>query len=98
MRSPAVVEVDPVANYAACVLQRLESMTVDALLLERPDYELHHAVLLRTVRGDEFLSQAVATHQARVVAAREDQAVIRSQQERLRHAAQRAESADQGLL
>lgn len=98
MRATAVVEVDPVANHTTGVLQGLKSVTVDALLFQRPDDALDHAVLLRTVRRDEFLLQPIAANQAREVAAREDQSVIRSQKERLGDASQRAEPADQGLF
>lgn len=37
MRAPVVVEVDPVADQAAGVLQGFEAVTVHALLLERAD-------------------------------------------------------------
>ena len=98
MWAPVVVEVDPVADEAAGVLQRLEPVPMHALLLERADHPLDQAVLLRAVRRDEFLAQAVAPNQGREAAAGEDQPVVRTQQERLRHAAQRAEARDQGLL
>ncbi len=60
MRAPAVVELDPFADHAHRVLLAFEAMTVHALLLQRPDHALDQAVLLRAVRRDELLAQAVA--------------------------------------
>lgn len=72
MRAAVVVETDPVADDAVGVLDALEAVAVNALLLERPDDALHHAVLLRAVRGDELLLQAIAADQRREVAACEE--------------------------
>ncbi|AHB08330.1 hypothetical protein U875_07590 [Pandoraea pnomenusa 3kgm] len=58
------------------MLQRLEAMAVCTLLLERPDDALDHAVLLWTMRGDEFLAQAVAVRQRGVTAIGKDQSVV----------------------
>jgi len=80
-----VVELDPVADHAAGVLQGFEAVAVDALLLQRANHPLHEAVLLRGVGRDEFLLQAIAFDQRRVTAAGEDQAVVRTQQEGLLH-------------
>lgn len=44
-----IVELDPIRDYAAGVLDVLEAMAMGALLLERTDNALDHAVLLRTV-------------------------------------------------
>src|SRR3546814_4976067 len=52
MWAPGVVELDPVADHPAGVLLGFKAMTVRALLLERPDDALDHAVLLRAVRRD----------------------------------------------
>jgi hypothetical protein len=41
---------------------------VDALLLDRPDDALDHAVLLRAVRCDELLLQALAADQGGIAA------------------------------
>lgn len=71
---------------------------LSALLLERADDSLDHAVLFRAVRGDELLLQPVALDQRRVAAAGEDQAVVRAQQEGLVDLAQAAVAGDQGLL
>ena len=46
MRAAGVVEAYPVADGTACVLQGLKAMTMRALLLERTDDPLDHAVLL----------------------------------------------------
>ena len=96
MRTPVVVELDPVADHATGVLLVLEAVPVDTRLLQGA--ALDHAVLLRTVRGDERLPQAVAAHQTRVAATGEDQAVVGPQQEGRTHPAQGAEARDQGLL
>ena len=57
MRAAVVVEADPVADDAGCVLDAVEAMSMNALLLERPDHPLDHPVLLRAVRCDELLLQ-----------------------------------------
>lgn len=98
MRAPVVVELDPVGNRPAGMLQAFEAVPVHALLLQGPDHALHHAVLLRAVRGDELLAQALAADQWRVGPAYEDQAVVRAQQERTRHRGKTAKACDQRLL
>ena len=77
-----VVETDPVADHTAGVLQGLESVTMNALVLEGSDDPLDHAVLFGAVGRDELLTQAIAFDQGRVATAGEDQSVIRSQKER----------------
>ena len=67
-----VVELNPISNRATGVLQRLEAMAVHALLLERADHALDHAVLLRAVRRDELLTWAIPPYQGRVVVAGKD--------------------------
>ena len=47
MRAAVVVEADPVTDDAGRVLDVLEAMAMNALLLERADNPLDHAVLLR---------------------------------------------------
>lgn len=47
-----------------------------AIHFERSDHALDHAVLLRAVRGDELLLQAIAFDQGRVAAAGEHQTVV----------------------
>jgi len=67
-----VVELNPISDRAAGMLQRFEAMTMHALLLERADHALDHPVLLRAVRRDELLTQVIAAHQGCVIAARKD--------------------------
>lgn len=98
MRPAGVVECDPVANGAARMGEALEALPMHALLLQRPDKALHHAVLLRTVRGDELLTQAVAADHLRVIPAGEDEPVVAAKQELRVDAAERAEPGDERLL
>lgn len=70
-----VVEADPVTDGAGCMLDAVEALAMDALLFQRPDDTLDHAVLLRAVWRDELLLQAVAPDEGGVAAAGEDQAV-----------------------
>lgn len=63
-----VVKTDPIPDHATGVLQSFESVAVHALVFERADHALDHAVLLGAVRGDELLLQAVALDQGRVAA------------------------------
>lgn len=72
MRSAVVVAADPVAAAAGCVLNALEAMSMNALLLERPDHPLDHPVLLGAVRGDELLLQTIAADDGREVATCEE--------------------------
>lgn len=72
MRAVVVVEADPVFNDAGRVLDAFEAVAVNALLLERTDQALDHAVLLRAVRGDELLAKAVAAHEGGEVPASEE--------------------------
>jgi len=58
--APVVVKADPVRDHAAGMLQGVEAVAVHALVFEGSDHALDHAILLRAVRGDEFLLQAVA--------------------------------------
>ena len=98
MRASVIVKTYPVAYNAAGVLDILEAMPMRALFFERTDDTLNHAVLLRAVRRDELLAQPVASRQRGVAARREDQSVVRSQQERRRHAPQCSETGDQGVF
>lgn len=78
MRASVVVELDPIAQYTHGVLLALNAMTVYALLFEGADDPFNHPVLLRAMRGDERLLQAIAANPPRVIAAGEDQAVVRT--------------------
>ncbi|CFP65023.1 Uncharacterised protein [Bordetella pertussis] len=98
MRAPVVIKAYPVADHAAGMLDGLEAMPMYALLFQRPDDAFDHAVLLWAVRRDELLAQTISPHQRGIAARGEDQAVVRSQQERRRHAAQRPEARYQGML
>ena len=51
MRAAVIVEADPVGDDAGRVLDALEAMAMNALLLERADDPLDHAVLLLTCHG-----------------------------------------------
>lgn len=98
MRSAVVVELDPVGNHSAGVLLAFKSMSMGALHIKRSDQALDHAVLLRAVRRDELLAQAVAFDQAGKAEAGEDETVVGSQQEALGDAAKAAEAGNQGLF
>lgn len=99
MWASVVVEADPVADGPCRVLDAVKALAVNALLLPlRPDDTLDHAVLLRAVRRDEFLFQAVASDQSGTAPTGEDEAIVGPQQEFARDLAQGAEPADQGML
>jgi hypothetical protein len=49
------------------MLQGFEAAPVYALLLERSNHALDHAVLLRAVRRDDLLAQSVTAHQHRAI-------------------------------
>ncbi len=98
MRAAVIVEADPVADGACCVLDAVKAVAMHALLLERPDHTLDHAVLLRAMGRDELLLQPVAADECCELAAGKNQAVVRSQQELLRDPAQGAEPGDQGMF
>jgi len=69
VRSAVVVGLDPVADDTHREALDLEAVPVHTLLPQGSNQALEHAVLLRAVRGDEFLLQAVD-------ATGEDQAVV----------------------
>ena len=89
-----IVKLNPVGNGPTGLLQGFEAMRVHSLLFQRTNEPFHRAILLRTMRRDEFLPQAVAANQSRVIAARKDQTVTASQQERFRYPAQGAKTGD----
>ena len=65
MGPTGVVEADPLSDDARGVLLGLEAMTVYALLLQGPDDALDQSVLLRAMRRDELLPEAItALHRA----------------------------------
>lgn len=98
IRTAGFVKANPGSTGSTGMLQGFKAMSMGALLLQRSDDTLDHAVLPGTVRRDEFLLQAIATHQGRVAAAGEDWTVIRTQQERRLHTPQYPVTRDQRLL
>ena len=79
MRAPGVVELDPIGDDSHRMLLGLEAMPMHTLLFQCPDHTFDPAVLLRAVRRDEPLAQAVAVHQRGIIATAEHQAVVRTQ-------------------
>jgi len=74
--APVVVKAYPVANYAAGVLQGFEAVPVSTLLFKRSDNSFHHAVLLRAMRRDELLAQAITTDQRCIAATGENEPIV----------------------
>ena len=98
LRTPVIIELDLVGDDPHGVLLGRGAMTMYTWFLQGPDDALDPAVLLRTVRRDELLFQPIDSDQVAVMPAGEHQAIVGSQQERLRHSSQRAIARDQGLL
>ena len=98
MRPPAVVKLDPVANHATGMLQRLETMAMDALLFQSPDQTFNQAILLRRMRRNELLPQAIAANQGGIAAAGKDQAVVGAQEKRRLDSTQCAKAGNQRML
>ncbi len=98
MRPSGIAEADPFSDDTRGVLLGFEAMTMYGLLSQRADYAFDRAVLLGAVRRDELLSKTVAAHHPGVSPRREDQPVVRSQQERPVDAPEAAEACDQRLL
>lgn len=71
-----------------------EAVSMHALLFQSSNQSLNQTVLLRRVRGDEFLPQAVAAHQRGIAATGEHQAIVGTQQKRRLDPAQRAEAGN----
>lgn len=55
VRAAVVVKGNPVTDDAHRVLDAFEAVAMHALLLQRPDEALDHAVLPWAVRGEELL-------------------------------------------
>ena len=66
MRPPGVGKADPFSDDTRGVLLGFKTMTMYALLFQRSDHALDHAVLLGAVRRNELLSKPVAAHLPRV--------------------------------
>lgn len=98
MWAPVGVEADPVADGTCGVLDAVEALEMGALLLQRPDDTLDHAVLLRAMRRDERQLQSMASDQRHVFPACVDHPAVGPRKELLRHLAGRFEPADQRIL
>ncbi len=98
MRPPGVVKADPFSDDTRGVLLGFKAMTMYALLFQRSDHALDHAVLLGAVRRNELLPETITAHEARVGPRGEHQPVIGPQQERRRDASERPDPRDQHLL
>ena len=82
MGPTGVVEADPFSDDTRGVLLGFEAMTMDALLFQRPDDALDHAVLLWAMRRDELLPETITAHEARVGPRGKNEPIIRPQKER----------------
>ena len=98
MRPALVVKPNPVTDDSIGMLQGFKPLTMNTLLFQSSDHALYHPVLLRAVRRDELLSQAIASDQGREASAGEDQAIVRSQEKRLLDFPQCSKPSNQGLL
>lgn len=97
MRPAVVVELYPVSHHASGVLLTLKTVTVDALLFQGTNDPLHHAVLLRAVRRNELLLQAVTADRRGEPTAGEDLTVVPVELCQIGHLPKDAEMGDQGL-
>jgi len=61
MRPAVVIKMDPITDHPAGMLQCFKPLPMDALLFQRPDHSLDHAVLLRAMRRDELLFKPIAS-------------------------------------
>ena len=93
-----IVEVDPIANCSCCVLKAFEAMPVDALLLQGPNDSLDHPVLLRAVRRNELLLQAVASDQVSECEAGKNKTIIGAEEERALDLSERSVPRNESLL
>jgi len=96
--SAVIVEVDPVSDCSCCVLKALESMPMNALLLEGSDDAFNHSILLRAMRGYELLFEAITTNKPRVIAARKNQSIIGTQKEWVFDFPQRSVTGNRGVF
>jgi len=93
-----VVEADPLSDDTRGVSLSFKAMTMDASLFQSADDAFDHSILLRVVRCDGLLLEALTAHEARVGPRGKNEPVVRPQQERCRNASQRPEPRDQRLL
>lgn len=73
-------------------------MSVDALLLEGPNDAFDHAVLLRTVRRNKLLLQAVTSDELSECQTGKNKAIIGTQEERALDLSQRSVAGNKSLL
>lgn len=73
MRALVVVEMDPVADGSACMLQGFEPVTMDTLLFQSSNHPFDQTVLLRGVGRDELLLQSIAFNECGVAPARKNE-------------------------
>src|SRR5262249_19511546 len=71
-----VVPTDPPPHRAAGLGEAREAVLPDALFLQAAEEAFDHPVLLRRVRRDEFLAQALVPTRGAEATALEDQAVV----------------------
>jgi len=82
MRALVVVPLDPVPNDPPRLLKALERVLPDTLLFQAPKKPFDHAILLRRIRRDELLLQAIVPTGLPKSPTLEDQAVVASQDRR----------------
>ena len=93
-----IVEVDPISNGSGCVLKAFEAMPMDALLFQRTNDAFDHAVLLRTVRRNKLLLQAVTSDELSECQTGKNKAIIGTQEERTLDLPQRSVASNESLL
>ena len=93
-----IVEVDPISSCSCCMLEAFEAMPVDALLFQRPNDAFDHPVLLRTMRRNELLLEAVTSDQLSECEAGKNEAIIGTQEERTLDLPQRSVASNESLL
>lgn len=80
------------------MLKAFEAMPVDALLLQRPNDPLDHPALLRTVRRNELLMQAVTSDELSECQTVKNQTVVGPQEERAFDLSERSVPRNESLL
>ncbi len=98
MGPPGFVKVDPLSDDTGGLLLRVDPMTVQALLFKSSDNRFNRTILLRTVRRDELLTNAVAGHHPRVRSRRDNQPVVRPQEGTSDQCAQSYQGARSALV
>jgi len=98
MRPLGVVPGDPAPDDLSGMLVAGEDVLPDALLLEAPEEPFDHPVLLRRVRGDELLRQAVGPARRPEAPTLEDEPVVAPQRRRRASGADGAEAGQAGFF